>query len=96
GGSAPLLSSLLMSVVPAKVAGVAEVIVASPPRVHPGVLAAAWVAGADRLFAMGGAQAIAALAYGTQRVPRVDKIVGPGNAYVVAAKRQVFGTVGLD
>lgn len=96
GGSAPLLSSLLMSVVPAKVAGVAEVIVASPPRVHPGVLAAAWVAGADRLFAMGGAQAIAALAYGTERVPRVDKIVGPGNAYVVAAKRQVFGTVGLD
>jgi len=96
GGSAPLLSSLLMSVVPAKVAGVAEVIVASPPRVHPGVLAAAWVAGADRLFAMGGAQAIAALAYGTERVPRVDKIVGPGNAYVVAAKRQVFGVVGLD
>ncbi|RTI48730.1 histidinol dehydrogenase [Thermus scotoductus] len=96
GGSAPLLSSLLMSVVPAKVAGVAEVVVASPPKVHPGVLAAAWVAGADRLFAMGGAQAIAALAYGTQRVPRVDKIVGPGNAYVVAAKRQVFGTVGLD
>ncbi|MFN3369670.1 MAG: histidinol dehydrogenase, partial [Thermus sp.] len=96
GGSAPLLSSLLMSVVPAKVAGVAEVIVASPPRVHPGVLAAAWVAGADRLFAMGGAQAIAAMAYGTERVPRVDKIVGPGNAYVVAAKRQVFGTVGLD
>lgn len=71
-------------------------VVASPPRVHPGVLAAAWVAGADRLFAMGGAQAIAALAYGTARVPRVDKIVGPGNAYVVAAKRQVFGTVGLD
>ncbi|GAB5602589.1 histidinol dehydrogenase [Thermus sp. FJN-A] len=96
GGSAPLLSSLLMTVVPAKVAGVGEVIVASPPRVHPGVLAAAWVAGADRLFAMGGAQAIAALAYGTGRVPRVDKIVGPGNAYVVAAKRQVFGTVGID
>ncbi|APD08549.1 histidinol dehydrogenase [Thermus brockianus] len=96
GGSAPLLSSLLMSVVPAKVAGVGEVVVASPPRVHPGVLAAAWVAGADRLFAMGGAQAIAALAYGTRRVPRVDKIVGPGNAYVVAAKRQVFGAVGID
>jgi len=85
-----------MSVVPAKVAGVGEVVVASPPRVHPGVLAAAWVAGADRLFAMGGAQAIAALAYGTRRVPRVDKIVGPGNAYVVAAKRQVFGAVGID
>ncbi|TBH21054.1 histidinol dehydrogenase [Thermus thermamylovorans] len=96
GGSAPLLSSLLMTVVPAKVAGVGEVIVASPPRVHPGVLAAAWVAGADRLFAMGGAQAIAALAYGTGRVPRVDKIVGPGNAYVVAAKRQVYGAVGID
>ncbi|MEZ0347876.1 MAG: histidinol dehydrogenase [Thermus sp.] len=96
GGSAPLLSSLLMAVVPAKVAGVAEVIVASPPKVHPGVLAAAWVAGADRLFAMGGAQAIAALAYGTGRIPRVDKIVGPGNAYVVAAKRMVYGVVGLD
>ncbi|MGC8876125.1 histidinol dehydrogenase [Thermus sp.] len=96
GGSAPLLSSLLMTVVPAKVAGVEEVVVASPPKVHPGVLAAAWVAGADRLFAMGGAQAIAALAYGTERVPRVDKIVGPGNAYVVAAKRLVFGVVGLD
>ncbi|GAA6744542.1 histidinol dehydrogenase [Thermus brockianus] len=96
GGSAPLLSSLLMAVVPAKVAGVAEVVVASPPKVHPGVLAAAWVAGADRLFAMGGAQAIAALAYGTARVPRVDKIVGPGNAYVVAAKRLVYGVVGLD
>jgi len=96
GGSAPLLSSLLMSVVPAKVAGVGEVIVASPPRVHPGVLAAAWVAGVDRLYAMGGAQAIAALAFGTERVPRVDKIVGPGNAYVVAAKRQVYGVVGLD
>ncbi|WP_234554355.1 histidinol dehydrogenase [Thermus caliditerrae] len=96
GGTAPLLSSLLMTVVPAKVAGVAEVVVASPPRVHPGVLAAAWVAGADRLFAMGGAQAVAALAYGTARIPRVDKIVGPGNAYVVAAKRQVFGVVGVD
>ncbi|GGM94438.1 histidinol dehydrogenase [Thermus composti] len=96
GGSAPLLSTLLMTVVPAKVAGVREVIVASPPRVHPGILAAAWVAGADRLFAMGGAQAIAALAYGTGRVPRVDKIVGPGNAYVVAAKRLVYGVVGLD
>jgi histidinol dehydrogenase len=96
GGSAPLLSSLLMSAVPAKVAGVGEVIVASPPKVHPGVLAAAWVAGVDRLYAMGGAQAIAALAFGTERVPRVDKIVGPGNAYVVAAKRQVYGVVGLD
>ncbi len=96
GGSAPLLSSLLMAVVPAKVAGVGEVVVASPPKVHPGVLAAAWVAGADRLFAMGGAQAIAALAYGTARVPRVDKIVGPGNAYVVAAKRLVYGAVGIE
>jgi histidinol dehydrogenase len=85
-----------MSAVPAKVAGVGEVIVASPPKVHPGVLAAAWVAGVDRLYAMGGAQAIAALAFGTERVPRVDKIVGPGNAYVVAAKRQVYGVVGLD
>ncbi len=96
GGTAPLLSTLLMTVVPARVAGVGEVIVATPPEVHPGILAAAWVAGADRLFAMGGAQAVAALAYGTERVPRVDKIVGPGNAYVVAAKRLLYGVVGIE
>ncbi len=96
GGSAPLLSTVLMTVVPAKVAGVGEIVVASPPRVHPGILAAAWVAGADRLFAMGGAQAVAALAYGTERIPRVDKIVGPGNRYVVLAKREAFGLVGME
>lgn len=96
GGSAPLLSTVLMTVVPAKVAGVGEIIVASPPKVHPGILAAAWVAGTDRLFAMGGAQAVGALAYGTARVPRVDKIVGPGNRYVVLAKREVYGSVGME
>ncbi|RIH84742.1 Histidinol dehydrogenase [Meiothermus luteus] len=96
GGSAPLLSTLLMTAIPAKVAGVGEVVLASPPKVHPGILAAAWVAGADRLFAMGGAQAIAALAYGTETVPRVDKIMGPGNRYVVLAKREVYGLVGME
>lgn len=96
GGSAPLLSTVLMTAVPAKVAGVGEIVLASPPRVHPGILAAAWVAGADRLFAMGGAQAIAALAYGTETIPRVDKIMGPGNRYVVLAKREVYGSVGME
>ncbi|MCX7784333.1 MAG: histidinol dehydrogenase, partial [Meiothermus sp.] len=96
GGSAPLLSTVLMTAVPAKVAGVGEIVVASPPRGHPGILAAAWVAGADRLFGMGGAQAIAALAYGTETVPRVDKIMGPGNRYVVLAKREVYGVVGME
>ncbi|MER3536105.1 MAG: histidinol dehydrogenase [Thermus sp.] len=96
GGTAPLLSSLLMSALPARVAGVEEVLVASPPPIHPGILAAAWVAGVDRVFAVGGAQAIAAFAYGTERIPRVDKVVGPGNKYVVAAKRLVYGTVGID
>ncbi len=96
GGSAPLLSTVLMTVIPARVAGVGEIIVATPPRPHPGILAAAWAAGADRLFAMGGAQAIAALAYGTARVPRVDKIVGPGNLFVTLAKKEVFGDVGVE
>ncbi|WP_018465822.1 histidinol dehydrogenase [Calidithermus timidus] len=96
GGSAPLISTVLMTAVPAKVAGVGEIVLASPPRVHPAILAAAWVAGADRLFAMGGAQAIAALAYGTARVPRVDKVMGPGNRYVVLAKREVYGSVGME
>ena len=96
GGSAPLLSTVLMTVIPAKVAGVGETIIATPPKVHPGILAAAWVAGADRLFAMGGAQAVGALAFGTERVPRVDKVVGPGNRYVVLAKREVYGSVGLE
>jgi len=96
GGSAPLLSTVLMTVVPAKVAGVERIIMASPPVVHPGILAAAWVGGVDRLFAMGGAQAIGAMAFGTQRVPRVDKVVGPGNRYVVLAKREVYGVVGME
>jgi len=93
GGSAPLLSTVLMTVVPARVAGVEEIVLATPPKPHPAILAAAWVAGADRLFAMGGAQAIAALAYGTARVPRVDKVVGPGNIFVTLAKKEVFGDV---
>ncbi len=96
GGTAPLLSTVLMTVVPARVAGVGEIVVATPPRPHPAILAAAWAAGADRLFAMGGAQAIAALAYGTERVPRVDKIVGPGNLFVTLAKKEVYGDVGID
>lgn len=96
GGSAPLLSTVLMTAVPAKVAGVGEIVLASPPKVHPGILAAAWVAGADRLFGMGGAQAVGALAYGTARIPRVDKIMGPGNRYVVLAKREVYGSVGME
>jgi histidinol dehydrogenase len=99
GGKASYPSSVLMNAIPAKVAGVAEVIMVTPT---PGgernalVLAAAAIAGVDRCFAMGGAQAIGALAYGTATVPAVDKIVGPGNAYVAAAKRRVFGTVGID
>lgn len=96
GGSAPLLSTVLMTVVPARVAGVGEIVMASPPKLHPAILAAAWVAGADRLFAMGGAQAVGALAYGTARVPRVDKVMGPGNRYVVLAKREVYGVVGME
>jgi len=95
GGKAAYPSTVLMNVIPAKVAGVAEIVMASP-NAEPMVLAAAALAGVDRAFAIGGAQAVAALAYGTQSVPRVDKIVGPGNAYVAAAKRQVFGQVGID
>ncbi|HWM43733.1 MAG TPA: histidinol dehydrogenase [Burkholderiales bacterium] len=95
GGKAAYPSSVLMNAVPAKVAGVRLVVMASP---NPDrlVLAAAALAGVDRVLAIGGAQAIAALAYGTQSVPRVDKIVGPGNVYVAEAKRQVFGQVGID
>ena len=100
GGRAAYPSSVLMGVVPARVAGVAEVIVCSPPGrdgLPPdAVLAACAIAGADRVFAIGGAGAIAALAYGTQSVPAVDRIVGPGNAWVTEAKRQVTGTVGID
>jgi len=95
GGKAAYPSTVLMNVIPAKVAGVGEIVMVSP-NAEPMVLAAAALAGVDRAFAIGGAQAVAALAYGTHSVPRVDKIVGPGNAYVAAAKRQVFGQVGID
>jgi histidinol dehydrogenase len=99
GGLAAYPSSVLMNAVPAKVAGVGELIMVSPNPgnvARPMVLAAAYVGGVDRLFSIGGAQAVAALAYGTQTIPAVDKITGPGNAYVAAAKRRVFGTVGID
>jgi histidinol dehydrogenase len=99
GGKAAYPSSVLMNAIPAKVAGVAEIImvVPTPDGVkNPLVLAAAAIAGVDRVFTIGGAQAVAALAYGTATIPQVDKIVGPGNAYVAAAKRRVFGTVGID
>ena len=95
GGKAAYPSSVLMNAVPAKVAGVGELVMASP-NPNALVLAAAALAGVDRVISIGGAQAIAALAYGTQTVPKVDKIVGPGNAYVAEAKRQVFGEVGID
>jgi len=95
GGKAAYPSSVLMNAVPAKVAGVRELVMVSPGP-SPLVLAAAAIAGVERVIAIGGAQAVAALAYGTESVPRVDKIVGPGNAYVAEAKRQVFGEVGVD
>ena len=95
GGSYPLPSSALMSVIPAKVAGVKEVILCSP-KMQPVTMVAADIAGADRIYRIGGVQAVAAMAYGTRSVPRVDKIVGPGNIYVTAAKREVFGLVGID
>jgi histidinol dehydrogenase len=101
GGSAPLPSSLLMSAIPAKVAGVKQVVVTTPPgrdggRVPDVILAVAYLAGVDALYRVGGAQAIAALAFGTESIPRVDKIVGAGNIFVTLAKQQVFGQVGLD
>lgn len=99
GGKAAYPSSVLMNAIPAKVAGVAEIIMVVPSpdgARNPLVLAAAYLAGVDRVFTIGGAQAVAALAYGTQTIPSVDKIVGPGNAYVAAAKRRVFGIVGID
>jgi histidinol dehydrogenase len=100
GGSAPLPSTVLMTVVPAKVAGVERVVVATPPQrdgnVDPAVLYACALTGVDELYAVGGAQAIAALAFGTATVAAVDKIVGPGNVYVIEAKRQVFGRCGID
>ena len=99
GGRAAYPSSVLMNAIPAKVAGVKELIMVVPcpgGEKNPLVLAAARLAGVDRVFTLGGAQAVAALAYGTQTIPQVDKIVGPGNAYVAAAKRRVFGVVGID
>jgi histidinol dehydrogenase len=99
GGKAAYPSSVLMNIIPAKVAGVGEIVMVVPcpdDEMNPVVLAAASIAGVDRVFSVGGAQAVAALAYGTQSVPRVDKIVGPGNRYVAAAKRLVFGVVGID
>jgi len=100
GGTAAYPSSVLMNAIPAKLAGVGEIIIVTPPsksgKIHPGILAAAKIAGVHRVFTIGGAQAIAALAYGTQTIPRVDKITGPGNAYVAEAKRQVFGVTGID
>ncbi|MFU3248766.1 histidinol dehydrogenase [Pseudomonas paraeruginosa] len=99
GGKASYPSSVLMNAIPAKVAGVTEVVMVVPtPRgeINEIVLAAACIAGVDRVFTIGGAQAVAALAYGTESVPRVDKIVGPGNIYVATAKRHVFGQVGID
>lgn len=95
GGNFPLLSSALMSVVPAKITGVKEIIVCSP-NIKPEVIVAADLAGATKIFNVGGVQAIAALAYGTEQIPKVDKIVGPGNKYVTEAKRLVFGDVGID
>ncbi len=99
GGKASYPSSVLMNAIPAKVAGVREVIMVVPTpggEINELVFAAAAIAGVDRVFTVGGAQAIAALAYGTESVPKVDKIVGPGNIYVATAKRMVFGEVGLD
>ena len=99
GGTAAYPSSVLMNCIPAKIAGCKEIIMTSPARdgkINDAILAAAKVAGVDRVFKLGGAQAVAALAYGTDSVPRVDKIVGPGNAFVAEAKRQVFGQVAID
>jgi histidinol dehydrogenase len=100
GGKAAYPSSVLMNVIPAKTAGVDEVIMVTPPlengKVYETTLVAAKIAGADRIFRVGGAQAVAALAYGTESIPRVDKIVGPGNVYVALAKRAVFGQVDID
>ena len=100
GGTAAYPSTVLMDSIPAKIAGCPEVVIVTPPnregKVNPVILAAASVAGVDRIFKVGGAQAIAALAYGTETIPRVDKIVGPGNAFVAEAKKQVFGRVSID
>ena len=100
GGTAAYPSTVLMDAIPAKIAGCTEIVMVTPPArdggVNPAILAAAHVAGVDRIFKVGGAQAVAALAYGTETIPAVDKIVGPGNAYVAEAKKQVFGRVSID
>ena len=100
GGTAAYPSTVLMDSVPAKIAGCEEIVMVTPPgkdgKVNPVILAAAKIAGVDRIFKVGGAQAVAALAYGTESVPKVDKIVGPGNAFVAEAKKQVFGKVSID
>ena len=100
GGTAAYPSTVLMDSIPAKIAGCKEVVMVTPPsangKINPVILAAASIAGVDRIYKLGGAQAIAALAYGTESVPKVDKIVGPGNAFVAEAKKQVFGTVSID
>lgn len=100
GGTAAYPSTVLMDSIPAKIAGCREVVMVTPPnkdgKINPVILAAAAIAGVDKIFKVGGAQAIAALAYGTETIPKVDKIVGPGNAYVAEAKKQVFGRVSID
>ena len=100
GGTAAYPSTVLMDTIPAKIAGCEQVVMVTPPgrdgKINPAILAAAQVAGVDRIFKVGGAQAIAALAYGTETIPQVDKIVGPGNAFVAEAKKQVFGQVAID
>ncbi len=100
GGTAAYPSTVLMDSIPAKIAGCREVVITTPPgkdgKVNPVILAAAKIAGVDKIFKLGGAQAVAALAYGTETVPKVDKIVGPGNAFVAEAKKQVFGQVSID
>ena len=100
GGTAAYPSTVLMDSIPAKIAGCREVVMVTPPsadgKINPVILAAASIAGIDKIYKLGGAQAIAALAYGTESVPKVDKIVGPGNAFVAEAKKQVFGTVSID
>ncbi|MBR5528549.1 MAG: histidinol dehydrogenase [Clostridia bacterium] len=100
GGTAAYPSTVLMDSIPAKIAGCREVVIVTPPnsegKINPVILAAAHIAGVDKVFKVGGAQAVAALAYGTETIPRVDKIVGPGNAYVAEAKKQVYGQVSID
>lgn len=100
GGTAPYPSTVLMDAIPAKIAGCKELVMVTPPgkdgKVNSAILAAAYIAGVDKIFKVGGAQAVAALAYGTESIPKVEKIVGPGNAYVTEAKKQVYGLVAVD